>query len=329
MPKAEDLLENQWANRFFFSLFKTGQIPSYYSLPIKNKLTDDVLLGGNSNDLLDSGKQANLKTIAGNTIIWDIPEYLDVPLKELDPKIKVEKIRQYKGYLIQLSPHKNIDEFLGSQLSARSRKKLRSKTRKLEAEYNVRYAFYYGEIERPLYDRLFDALYGFLEDRFEEKKTHNNNLHKWEVYRKLLYPMIADKRGSLFVIYADEKPITIGMQFHLSKTVFSYIQSYDLAYSDYNMGDISTTKRLEWCFDQGFDTFDVSMGETVFKHKWCNQHYDLYFHMFYNSKSIPSVLKYKVQRSKLELKQYLRDKDILGKFIQLDKLKFRLKALRG
>ena len=307
----------RWGYRFFFDLFKTGYLSPFYKSPVRNRLTDDTLF--------DSTESKTFPEVNGISVIWDIPEYLEVDLRDLDANITVSKIRQYKGYLMDLTPFKNLDEFLAKQLSARSRKKLRSKKRNLESEHEIRYAFYYGSIEKEEYNRLFDAFYGFLEERFEEKKTVNNNLGKWDYYRDLVYPMILEKRASLFAIYDKDKPITIGMQFHLSKTVFSYVQSYDIAYSQYNMGDISTMQRLTWCFEQGFDTLDLSMGETDYKLKWCNHHYDLYFHVFYNRKSPSSVLKYRILIAKLQFKQYLRDKDILGKRFKLDKFKYWLK----
>lgn len=312
-------VKSPWGNRFFFDLFKTGYASPFYQLPIRNRLTDDILF--------DENNEINEQKFDDVSVIWDIPEYLEVNLKQLGPHVKVSKIRQYKGYLMDLSPFKNLDGFLAKQLSSRNRKKLRSKTRKLESEHDIRYAFYFGNVEKEEYHRLFDTFYDFLEERFEEKKTVNNNLGKWDFYRDLVYPMILEKRASLFVIYDGDKPVTIGMQFHLSRTVFSYVQSYDIAYSQYNMGDISTMKRLEWCFEQGFDILDLSMGETDYKLKWCNHQYDLYFHVFHNSKSVAAVFKSRVRISKLTFKQYLRDKDILGKLFKLDKFKYWIRNL--
>ncbi|MGB7393808.1 MAG: GNAT family N-acetyltransferase [Pricia sp.] len=355
--------DTPWGNRFFFDLFKTGYVSPWYERPIRNRLTGDVLfddLGGTDayegrkvsvNGTLEqngleenelslrkkdssagkkdssAGKTDASGILKGVSVIWDIPEYLEANLKDLGKRIQVTKVRQYKGFLIHLSPFKNLDGFLAEQLSSRSRKKLRSKKRKLEKEHDIRYAFYFGGIEKEEYHRLFDKFYGFLEERFEEKQAVNNNLGKWEYYRELVYPMVLEKRASLFVIYDGDKPVTIGMQFHLSRAVFSFVQSYDISYSDYNMGDISTMKRLEWCFEQGFDTFDLSMGETDYKIKWCNHRYDLYFHIFYDPKSIVSVLKARWVVSKLRFKQYLRDKDILGKLFRFDKFKYWLRNL--
>uniref|UniRef100_UPI0035939227 hypothetical protein n=1 Tax=Pricia sp. TaxID=2268138 RepID=UPI0035939227 len=202
-------VKTPWGNRFFFDLFKTGYVSPFYQLPVRNRLTDDVLFD-------ETGQQhPNQEDVS---VIWDIPEYLEVHLTDLGPNIKVTKIRQYQGYLMNLSPFKNLDGFLAKQLSSRNRKKLRSKKRNLESGHDIRYAFYFGNIDKEEYNRLFDAFYSFLEERFEEKKTVNNNLGKWDYYRELVYPMILEKRASLFVIYDKDNPITIGMQFHLSRS---------------------------------------------------------------------------------------------------------------
>ena len=314
-------MNKPWINDFYFDLFKGGQIASYYSLPVRNILTDDVIL--------EEGHGAATSSEEDVFVIQDIPEFIALGLDTSTSRYKVSKIRQYKGYLVHLSPFKNLDAYLAAQLSSRNRKKLRSKKRKLEAAHKIRYAFYYGAIEKQEYHHLFDAFYDFLEKRFKEKEIINNNLRKWDYYRELILPMVLEKRASLFVIYADERPVTIGMQFHLSRTVFSYVQSYDLDFSQYNMGDISAMKRLEWCFEQGFDTFDLSVGETDYKVKWCNHPYNLYYHVFYDSKSPAAFLKSRSVILKLRFKQYLRDKDIIGGLIKMDKLRYKIRQLSG
>ena len=307
--------------RFFFDLFMRGSISPFYNNVVRNKLTDEIIFSHEekTNDF------ENLEI----SNVWDIPEYLDVEQKQVDSTIKVFKVRQYKGFLINLKAFKKIDEFLAAQLSARNRKKLRAKKNKLESEHTTRYSFYYGFIKKGEYDMLFAEFYKLLENRFQEKKVLNHNLGEWDYYHKLVYPLILEKRASLFAIYVADKPINIALQFHLGNTVFSYIQSYDIAFSRYNMGDISIMKRLEWCFKNGFNILDLSMGETDYKIKWCNHHYHLYFHLFYKSNSITAVLKSNLVIAKLKLKQYLRDKDILGKLFRYDKLKFQIRRLRG
>ncbi|WP_149304328.1 GNAT family N-acetyltransferase [Pareuzebyella sediminis] len=307
--------------RFFFDLFMRGTVSPFYANRVGNVLTDEVVFSSEETPLAFE----NVKI----STVWDVPEYLEVSLKERPEQVRVSKIRQYKGYLIDLSKFKKVEDYLTDQLSSRNRKKLRSKKRKLESECSIRYVFYHGQIEKDEYQRLFSELYDMLDNRFEEKKTANHNLPNWQYYRDLVYPMILKKRASLFVIYDQEKPITIALQFHLKQTVFSYIQSYHIDYSQYNMGDICMLKRLEWCFEQDYRVLDLSMGVTDYKIKWCNHHYDLYFHVFYKANSISTLFKAKIQCEKLRFKQYLRDRNILGKLVRYDKIKYRIGQLRG
>ncbi|MBC6997204.1 GNAT family N-acetyltransferase [Cytophaga sp. FL35] len=303
--------------RFVFDFFMKGTVPPMYKAPIKNKLTNK--------SLPISINQADFKNIKLITV-WDIPEYIDVPEAPLNKNISRRKIRQYKGFLIDLTGSKSVDDYLLKQLSARNRKKLRSKKKRLEADHNIEYCFFYGKMERAAYDKLFSQFAALLEKRFDEKRVHNNNLHIWHYYQELAYPLLLKKRASLFVIYDKEQPINIALHFHLEDTVFSYIQTYDIAYSDYNMGDISMLKRLELFFRLGIKTIDLSMGTTDYKIKWCNYPYHLYFHLFYRKNNLISWSKMITTAYKLRLKQYLRDKDILGKRFRLDKLKYRLKG---
>lgn len=297
-----------------------GTLPPFYFNNIRNTITDNIIF-----DSEDTS--CDFKTLKISNV-WDVPEYLQVRQKEMGPNIKMRNIKQYKGFLIDLTKFDTVEAYLLTQLSSRNRKKLRSKKRKLEAEHTIRYAFFYGSIPKETYDKLFLEFYALLEKRFREKEVFNNNLGKWNYYRELVYPMILEKRASMFAIYDGEKPITIAVHFHLKHIAFSYIQSYDIDYSAYNMGDISMVKRLDFFLDNGFTIVDLSMGETDYKIKWCNHHYRLFFHLFYNSRSIGSITKSLFISKKLELKQFLRDKDILGKLVRYDKLRYKIHRLK-
>nr|WP_245224858.1 GNAT family N-acetyltransferase [Pseudozobellia sp. WGM2] len=296
-----------------------GEVSPFFENQVHNQITDKPLFNGEE-------QVTNLGNI-NFSIVWDVPEYLSLTLKKVVNKISVKKIRQYKGFLLDLSACANVDQYLSTQLSSRNRKKLRSKKRKLEVEHEIRYSFYYGNIEKELYDLLFSEFRLLLERRFDEKKVYNNNLNSWNYYYELVYPLILEKKASMFAIYDGDRPITISLHFHLTDTVFSYIQTYDIQYSQYNMGDISMFKRLEYFMSEGCKVVDLSMGETDYKMKWCNNHYSIYFYIFYNHRSLKSSLKAITEAKKLQLKQFLRDKDILGKMIRLDKLKYRFREL--
>lgn len=253
-------------------------------------------------------------------MVADIPDYLQVfPKKDHGP-IKTKKINQYCGYLINLNEYTDIEDLISKRLKKNSRKNLRWKHRKLESNHKITYGFHYGDLDKKHYDYLFDMCYDLMEVRFHQKKIYNRFLIDWKFYHTLFYPKILTKEASLFVIYDNSKPITLTLNFHKGDIVFSFIQIYDVEYARYSLGDIAMYKNLDWCYHNGFSIWDVSKGETDNKLRWCNHTYDFKHHIFYNSKSIASKVKVYLIAAKLVFKQTLRDKGIIGKVFQLDKL---------
>jgi CelD/BcsL family acetyltransferase involved in cellulose biosynthesis len=254
-----------------------------------------------------------------------IPEYLNVDFNTLaDPYSKIT-VRQYKGYLLDLSKHSSAEQYIKAQLSNKSRKNLRRLLRKLEANHEIHYKFYHGDIDKAHYDYLFDCFYTLLKQRFSEKKLFNKNLLLWKDYHELFLPKIRNKEASLFVIYDKEKPITLTLNFHVKNLVFSYIQTYDIDYSYYNMGDISHVKHLEWCYQNDYKIFDLLIGVTGNKLKWSNYHYNTYFHLLYNPRKLSALFRLCIEFPKLYVKQILLDKGILGQRFEMDQINYYTK----
>ncbi len=167
--------------------------------------------------------------------------------------------------------------------------------------------------------------------RFHQKKIYNRNLVKWKYYQDLFYPMILDRKASIFVISDQEKPITITLNLHISDIVFSHIQIYDVDYSKYSMGDIAIFKNIEWCYKNNINLWDFSKGATVNKLRWSNHIYQFDYHLFYNNNSLISKIMVNYITLKLIFKQLLRDRGIIGGVFQLDNLYYytKMKKLKN
>ncbi|MEA1787384.1 GNAT family N-acetyltransferase [Arenibacter sp. GZD96] len=293
-----------------FDLFQEDKIAHFYTGTVQNTLTHNYLATSNAFDpKFDEGHVFLVK---------DIPSFLQLTIDTTAHGRQHRCIEQYKGYLVDISNSKDLNDYLDSHLSSRNRKNLRAKQRKLEESGTISYTFHFGEIDKSEYDRLFDAFYRLLEKRFHEKKMYNKNLVQWHYYHALAYPLILAKKASLFVIYDGDNPITLTLNFHKGDIVFSAIQTYDIAYSGYNMGDISMVKHLEWCKSLNVALFDLSMGVTDYKLKWCNRTYSFHYQLFYSKSSLLAHIVLYYTLLKLRLKQYLRDKHIIGKRFQYD-----------
>ncbi len=308
---------------FIDQLCFENKINPFYNNILTNKLTNQkITIAYNQRT---SCKKRNLYTVA------DVPDFLNVQLLENIKNIKVKKIPQYKGYLIDLTKFIDANDLFTKTLSRNSRKNFRAKKRKLGSHHEISYRFYYGEIDKGYYDYIFETCYNLMEERFHQKKIYNRNLIKWKSYHSFFYPMIVERKASIFVISDKEKPITITLNFHFSDIVFSHIQIYDINYSRYSMGDIAIFKNIEWCYQNNINLWDFSKGATDNKLRWSNHIYRFDYHLFYNRKSLISAIKVNYIAMKLFFKQLLRDHGIIGGVFQLDSLYYytKMKKLKN
>ncbi|NMH88224.1 GNAT family N-acetyltransferase [Flavivirga algicola] len=304
------------SNHLIFDLFIETKISIFFSNYAINSLSQKSLKV--KKDIADF----NFKKIK---MIKDVPNYIQFKLNELSPDIVHKVIPQYSGYLINTVGYKDASDYITKNLSKRNKKNLNSKKNKLYKNHKIFSEFHHGFIEKNEYDTIFKTFYKLLKNRFNEKKMHNRYLSTWKELQSTTYQKILDKKASLHVVYNDITPIAITLNYHLNDIVFSHIQTFDTNYSKYNMGDISMLIHLEWLIKNNINVFDLSMGKTYYKEKWCNHKYTFMYHLFYSKKSILSRICSRIIVQELKLIQFLRDKNIIGTLINFDKLLFNYK----
>lgn len=296
-----------------FKLYGNREISSIYDQTVHCRLTSKII-----EDISITEADIHFPYL-----IKDIPNYLELEHNFEGNKFRFKTISQYRGYLLHLSGFNSSDAYLEQQLSKRNRKNLISKKRKLEQNHQITYRLYYGNISMEEHKLIFSAFYHLLRRRFDQKKSLNRYLENWNELYNTVFDKILQKKASLFVIYNEANPIGITLNYHLGELILSHIQTYDVDYSEYNIGDILMLKHLEWCIDGQVAIYDLSMGESDFKSKWCNHSYLFDYQLIYQPNSISQRLMAVAMILKLKIKQFLRDMGIVGGIIQLDKLKYR------
>src|SRR5690606_19884949 len=176
--------------------------------------------------------------------------------------------------------------------------------------FDINYKMFYGKIEKEEYDFLMNSLKKMLVKRFKQRNNVNERLHEWDHFHKIIFPLINQKKASLFVIYDEKKPIDISLNYHHDKIFFSAIASYDIDYAKFGLGHIDIYKQLEWCILNHYQIFDLGMGDMEYKSKWCNTIYKFNHHFIYQKRSIYSALITSSLIKKIITKQYLRNKKI-------------------
>lgn len=307
MRKAPD----SHAGNFLFNLYLERSLYEPY-ITVYNRISKRQV----NPDLLKS-----VTNTKNRRLIKDIPSYLETSRSN---KVQGYAVKQYQGYLVNLKSFGSTQEYLSSQLSKRNIKNLYSKKRRLEREKDITYQCYYGDINQHIYTQLFQKFFELLKTRFTQKQIFNRDLLYWDKLYESTFERILKKKASLFVIYDAENPICICLNYHLEQTLFSHIQTYDMGFSNYNLGDISIFTQLDWCFKHNFEIYDFSKGTNPYKLKWCNTPYHFHYHIFFNKGSIVSFIWANIMRIKLDIIQFLRDLGVLGNLVRFDHWKFLL-----
>ncbi len=302
--------------RLIFNLFLENKISSFYTSNVLNYLTKTSFKTNNT-------LSTNYNKVY---VVKDIPDYLNFTLQKTNPHTSFKKVKQYEGFLINLINYENVEDYISKKLNSRNRKNLNSKKNKLYKNHTISSHIFFGEISKSDYNSTFETFYKLLKNRFNEKRTHNRYLNNWKELQESTFQKILNKQASLHIIYDDLKPISITLNFHNGDVVFSHIQTYNIDYSKYNMGDISMLNHLEWLLNNNIPVFDLSMGKTYYKEKWCNHKYTFIYHIFYNKKSILSKICAQIILQELTLVQFLRDKNIIGSLINFDKFLYSYKS---
>ncbi len=313
---------NETENYYQFSLFDDN-IKFYKNkyLPIYTNLGKTQTKG------LSYNINSNSKNIDAQNkvfIIYDIPKYTASCSSTNAGNIKLLKSKQYPGYITNLKNYNDFDDYSLKTFSKKSRYKFKSYKRKLEGDYKVSFKHFHGLINKDVYDKLFEVFYKILTKRFDKKSEINNNLEtsEWEFYKKVVYPLILEKKASLYVVYANDLPIAFSINYFSDSTLFYAITGFDVDYSKYNVGTIHLMELFKWSFKNNIKIFDFSKGYYDYKERWGDEIYNFENHVLYDSNSISAFIIAHSLTFLFNFKQWLRNKNINKK---LSKLSYSLK----
>ncbi|TGV03937.1 GNAT family N-acetyltransferase [Flavivirga rizhaonensis] len=261
---------------FFLDIFfKENRFPFFY-IEITNSFFNKVIYKVNPD------KKFNLNFDVYS--IRDVPNYL-VPKYIKNKHLKCLTAPLFQGYLINLMPFKNIEDYFDNKLGKPRKSQLKRYKKRLDLCITPEYKIFYGKISKNEYDHIFKELVLITERRFAQKKELNFELPYLELYQSMMYPLVLDKKASIFVIYHENKPINITLNFIDDVTIYHWNSCYDIDYQMFNLGHINMVNHLEWAFKNGFKLFDMGRGDFLHKRKYVNESYMYNEHIIYNSKS--------------------------------------------
>ncbi len=254
------------------------------ALPHYNTLSNVI----SSKDIYINQAAENLDN-ALVTCIYDFPSYIKGTINQ--DNWQVNTINSFKGSMIVLKNYESVEDYLKKNFSSKRRSKFRTYQKRLENAFNISYKTYYGDIERNEYEALFKMFRGLIERRFEEKKMKNYDLTRWDVYHKIAFPLIQNKEAALFVIYHNDKPISMCLNLIRSHVIYGYIRAYDIDYSKFYIGFIDFIKQLHWCYENDIQVFDLLKGSYAYKTYLTDDEYYFQKHIIFNKNNMLSKMK--------------------------------------
>ncbi|MET7030250.1 GNAT family N-acetyltransferase [Sediminicola luteus] len=258
-------------------------------------------------------------------LIYDVPTFFDIDLSKSNSSLQLRKIKQYPGFLIRLDQYTDLGHYMSLSFSKSSRYKLNKYKKRLEDSFEISYKMFLGDISRDEYESVFEHFKILLEKRFLDKGITNNNLDpkEWNFYHEVAYPLIHEKKASLFVIYEGNTPIGVTLCYFSENILFDAITVFDIDYEKFHLGSVTIMKLIEWSLEHNIKVFDFSKGYFDYKKRWANEEYHFDYHVYHDSNSFTAKIIAWIIIAFFSLKQKLRDKKVNEK---LHKLRFLLKS---
>ncbi len=270
-----------------FSLLKRHRYDFYIELLVKGKpslpIVKSILLEPISTHKFKIDLDGPSSLEKGVVQISYMPDFCSIQLSNDDRLMERSVVHDF-GFKIDLKNIENLNSHLKKQFK-KNANSIRSYVRRLESCFDIEYKFFFGDIEKEHYEELLSVSKRMIIKRFDKKKEKSVQLKNWELVEKHAYELVKSKRACIFVIYENGIPINIAINYINGKIYFGYISSFDIDYSKFSLGHINIYKQLEWCFENGYDVFDLGGGTMDYKKRWSNCSYNNRKYFYCNKNS--------------------------------------------
>ncbi|MCO5723350.1 GNAT family N-acetyltransferase [Robiginitalea marina] len=280
------------SDNFFFTYFEEDQVPSYYIVPDKAEDSGQIVY-----------KDFHSVKPWGTGLIFCIPPYLDFGQLLLREGYSAITLCYRSGYLLDFAGFESPDQYLKKQLGSRALKKINRDFRRLDEKHVVTFEAFFGEIEKKSYQRLMDAFQEMIRDRFAENADEHTALQRWDFYRDSVFDLILIKKASLFVMYGNGVPISLALNYHKGTVLDSAVTTFKNDMASYGLGKLMLVKKIQWCFEHGYDKMDLRWGDFEHKKKLANRVYTFKNQIIYRKGNIIARMRAQVLAFLLKIKQ--------------------------
>lgn len=256
----------------------------------------------------DDGKMSELLVFAnkGNTatcmnslarIDSEIVNACILKIFEKYPMInRVEIVASYTPYEINKSVlYKISDDYIlnipestedfYSVLGSKTRKHLRQRVKKLEAEFgSVNFVIKSGkDIEQPLIDKIVE----FNRERMKQKGTVSgiDPLFQYNMFK------YSERYGMVGYLELDGRIVAGSISTVLNGSIFIHVIAHDNEFVKYNVGEVCAFDTIQASIDNGVSSVHFLWGESELKKRFMAQPSLLYFYYVYKDYSLDYMLR--------------------------------------
>lgn len=299
-------------DKFYFKFYEKHEVPEYInSLSLSH---NGYIIYNEKHDIKD------VKYFAYDLGIF--PTYMCFDIHFSNNYLRKSIIdKTINGCAIALNEITSIDAYMVQHFKSKYRKNIRRSVLRLESCFNIKHKMFIGTIDEKEYHFLMGTLKSMILNRFTEKKMTSFAMAKWDYLYTNGLQMINEKKAGLSVIYNNNQPIDIALNYHYNGILFSAVSSFDTDYSKFGLGQVSLYKELEWCFKNNYQVMDLTHGDHTYKKNWCNIIYGFENHILYKKKSLRGFLMFMVTFFKVHMKLILKKMDL---HILYGKLKYKI-----
>lgn len=188
------------------------------------------------------------------------------------------------------------------KVGRRSRLEINRKKRRLSEMGHLRFI----RLERP------EDIKNAIEMMIEQKKRHlaeqgfksifNRDIYL-DFYLHISQDPSMNNRLHLFTLQMDSDILACNLGIQFQNRYYFILRSYDFQkYQKYSIGSINTTNIIEWCFDNHIEICDFTVGDHLYKQRWCEQ--TMHLLDYYQLRTMTGFPFFAIHHSKYKLRQY-------------------------
>ncbi|WP_298537826.1 GNAT family N-acetyltransferase [uncultured Algibacter sp.] len=284
--------------QFIWDFYKNG----------KGKICDSFDHVSYNENIFSNNSRLSRQILPRVVYVSLFPGYLNASLfKSENYKLKKIKHNGFSGAGIRLDGYDSADSYLKILKKNDLRKIIKKKRARLYKDYSVKLEHNFGSITEEKCSYLLKTLHEMISVRFVDKLEEHSFLSDWDSNIKNMVSLINNKKTSLFVVYADEKPISIQVNRHIyGVLLFCETHSFDMNYRKYGMGNFNYYLNIDWAAKNNITFMDFGNGISYIKKKWANMFYDTHYLIFRKKNNFIALIISYFEIIKIKLKTLIK-----------------------